>query len=205
MSISGHVRACAMSAPYNWLLSLNIVCHTHTHMHAAATHLWPTERLSVVNEICYALAGITQFISANFVKALNFSSQCCSKMLRTQLLLLLLPALGLGRLNSSEVKPILNIDGLTWRQQIYYQSRCKHEHKELMIDWSFNSCLLLQFTGPQRKRFITTPEPGATPDPPEMRKVYPCYCYMPPQPGRNTTEAYEEYMVESKNVFILNK
>ncbi|XP_023177335.2 uncharacterized protein LOC111603811 [Drosophila hydei] len=103
-------------------------------------------------------------------------------MLRTQLLLLLLPALGLGRLNSSEVKPILNIDGLTWRQQIYYQSR-----------W------------PQRKRFITTPEPGATPDPPKMRKVYPCYCYMPPQPGRNTTEAYEEYMVESKNVFILNK
>ncbi|EDW62026.1 uncharacterized protein [Drosophila virilis] len=100
--------------------------------------------------------------------------------LTSQLLVLLaLLVATIGPLPSAGLKERVP---LTWQQRQYYQSSWK-----------------------QRIRFTTTPEPGSTPEPEELRKVYPCYCYKPPQPGESTTEGYEKYMTESKDIFILNK
>ncbi|SPP74782.1 uncharacterized protein LOC117580460 [Drosophila guanche] len=71
---------------------------------------------------------------------------------------------------------------LSWWQEQYYHSKWR-----------------------QRFRFTTTAVPGATPEWREVRMVYPCYCYKPPQKGEATTEAYERYMVEREDLFILNK
>ncbi|XP_022226275.1 uncharacterized protein LOC111076695 [Drosophila obscura] len=71
---------------------------------------------------------------------------------------------------------------LSWWQEQYYQSKWR-----------------------QRFRFTTTAVPGATPEWHEVRMVYPCYCYKPPQEGEATTANYERYMVENEDLFILNK
>ncbi|XP_030383005.1 uncharacterized protein LOC115630536 [Scaptodrosophila lebanonensis] len=69
---------------------------------------------------------------------------------------------------------------LSWWQRQYYQTR-----------WH------------QRMRFTTTPRPGATPEWHELRMVYPCYCYKPDKDSN--TEQYEKFLVENKDIFILNK
>ncbi|XP_033247520.1 uncharacterized protein LOC108160761 [Drosophila miranda] len=71
---------------------------------------------------------------------------------------------------------------LSWWQKQYYQSK-----------WH------------QRFRFTTTAVPGATPESKEVRMVYPCYCYRPPQEGEVTTAIYERYILEREDLFILNK
>lgn len=65
------------------------------------------------------------------------------------------------------------------------------------------------FTGDQHIRFETTTSKvngrvNET-EPTRKRMVYPCYCYKPPQEGEQTTAGYEKYMIETKDVFILNK
>ncbi|EDW92333.1 uncharacterized protein LOC6531834 [Drosophila yakuba] len=57
----------------------------------------------------------------------------------------------------------------------------------------------------QRLRFTTTPRPGATPDSDETRLVYPCYCYKPNPEGLATATPVEQRMVETKDIFFLNK
>ncbi|XP_068144253.1 uncharacterized protein [Drosophila tropicalis] len=71
---------------------------------------------------------------------------------------------------------------LSWWQRQYYQIRWK-----------------------QRLHFTTTPGPGGRTDSQDTRMVYPCYCYHPPLDGESTTSQYERYMVEGKEIFILNK
>ncbi|XP_017072558.1 uncharacterized protein LOC108108852 [Drosophila eugracilis] len=57
----------------------------------------------------------------------------------------------------------------------------------------------------QRLRFTTTPRPGATPESPETRLVYPCYCYKPSLDGLATASPVEKRMIETKEQFFLNK
>ncbi|EDV56811.1 uncharacterized protein LOC6547794 [Drosophila erecta] len=57
----------------------------------------------------------------------------------------------------------------------------------------------------QRLRFTTTPRPGATPESDGTRLVYPCYCYKPTAEGWATASPVEQRMVETKDVFFLNK
>ncbi|XP_016998802.2 uncharacterized protein [Drosophila takahashii] len=71
---------------------------------------------------------------------------------------------------------------LGWWQKQYYQS-----------SWH------------QRLRFTTTPKPGATPETIETRLVYPCYCYKPSLKGLATASPVEKRMIETKELFFLNK
>eukprot|EP00099_Drosophila_melanogaster_P020341 NP_611798.1 uncharacterized protein Dmel_CG13557 [Drosophila melanogaster] len=57
----------------------------------------------------------------------------------------------------------------------------------------------------QRLRFTTTPRPGATPESDEARLVYPCYCYKPTPEGLATASPVEQRMIETKEIFFLNK
>ncbi|XP_034477282.1 uncharacterized protein LOC117783840 [Drosophila innubila] len=39
----------------------------------------------------------------------------------------------------------------------------------------------------------------------KKRIVYPCYCYKPQSENGATTASYEKYMIETKDIFFLNK
>ncbi|XP_017839659.1 uncharacterized protein LOC108597561 [Drosophila busckii] len=60
---------------------------------------------------------------------------------------------------------------------------------------------------PMKVRFTTTPRPGRTPEPLEMRKVFPCFCYTPKiesEADKATTKSYEKFIQEPKEIFIVN-
>ncbi|KRK00463.1 uncharacterized protein Dyak_GE11563, isoform B [Drosophila yakuba] len=73
------------------------------------------------------------------------------------------------------------------------------------LSWPINTIALHGQFGQQRLRFTTTPRPGATPDSDETRLVYPCYCYKPNPEGLATATPVEQRMVETKDIFFLNK
>lgn len=93
------------------------------------------------------------------------------------------------------------LEKVDWWKQIYYQSICKS------IFCYFVEFYLTFFTfvGPQRNRFEDIDKLSRIEASIRKRQVYPCFCYKPPQNGEQTTAEYEKYMVETKDMFILNK
>ncbi|KAL7735156.1 hypothetical protein ACLKA6_008417 [Drosophila palustris] len=86
---------------------------------------------------------------------------------------------------------------------VFAKHKSRGSEEQALSSWQKD---FYQSNWPQRQRFTDKSDSNQNPTPhtQKMRKVYPCYCYKPQSQG-STTSSYEKYMIETKDIFILNK